>query len=768
MEKTQRFLAIDCGEKDLEGLKKLLRENGYSVSEKSIAGMDRCIGSVDMTDRWHCGQSPLEKAFRESEERFRKIVETAEEGIWQVDREWKTTYVNQRMEQMLGCDPGGMLDRHLMDFLDEEGREAIVEFMARRENGIRETHDFRFVRSDGARLDALVCASPLLDAQGEFAGSFAMVTDITERKRAEEDLKLSRFIIDRASLGIFRGSRDGRILYVNEYGANSLGYTQEELCCMTFFDIDPNLTPDWWREHRQKLIDSGSRTFDSIHRRKDGTIFPVEVTVNYLEYEGTVYSCSFSRDITERKKAEEDLRASELKYRSIVENAPFGITHSTKEGKLTRVNPALAAILKYDSAEELMETINRSSIQDVLFPDRSERDPLVGNIFSTGSWYVFNNRLKCKDGSIVTCRVHSRPVVDKTGQANEFESYQENITDQLKAEQALRESEEKFRVLAETSPVAICLYQLDRIIYANPAMERLFGYSVDEFYRMTIWDWAHEDFRELIRMRKVSRLKGEAVPDQYEARYMTKTGIERYVLISAGVIEYQGRPTVVASFLDISERKRSEQLLQASLREKDVLLREIHHRVKNNLQVVSSLLFLQAQKIRDPELAGYFTESQNRISSMALAHEQLYQSKNLAEVRLPDYIESLVEEIEKVFRPKTEVRCMVDIEDIELDIEQVVPCGLLITELLTNALRHAFPGSMAGTVRVEMKRENDFLILAVTDDGVGLPPDFDVSSCGTFGFQLIMALTKQLDGALHVERDKGTRFRVTFRLRNRQ
>jgi PAS domain S-box-containing protein len=324
-------------------------------------------------------------------------------------------------------------------------------------------------------------------------------------------------------------------------------------------------------------------------------------------------------------------------------------------------------------------------------------------------------------------------------------------------------------VLAETSPAAICLYQGERLIYANPAMEQLFGFCADELYRMKFWDWAHEDFKELIRARGLARLAGESVPGQYEARYVTKDGSEKYVLISVGVMEYCGRPTGVASFLDITERRQAEELIRASLREKEVLLKEIHHRVKNNLQIVSSLLFLQAQKIRDPELAALFTESQNRIYSMALAHEQLYQSKNLADVRLPEYVGSLVEEIMQVFRSgQKTVCCQVDVEDIDLDIEQVVPCGLLITELLSNALRHAFPGSRSGTVRVEMHRRNELLSLTVGDDGVGLPSDLDVAAAGTLGLQLVRALTDQLDGTLEVTGQEGAEFRVAFPARNRQ
>ena len=468
-------------------------------------------------------------------------------------------------------------------------------------------------------------------------------------------------------------------------------------------------------------------------------------------------------EIVDRKQAEEALRESEHRYRSIVEHAPFGITRATRDGKLISVNPALSSILKYDSAQELLETVNRSSIHEVLFPDPSEWASLVKQIFANDAWSVFNNRLRCKDGSFVTCRVHSRRTLDEDDRTISVESYQENITDQLAAEQALRESEEKFRVLAETSPVAIGIFQGERIIYANPALEHLLGYGAEELYGMKFWDWVHDDFMERVRERGLARLRGEELPGQYETKILAKGGEERHVLVSVGTVEYQGQPAGVVSVIDISERKEAEELMRASLAEKEVLLREIHHRVKNNLQVVSSLLYLQSQKFSDPELQACFLESQSRICSMALAHEQLYQSKNLAEISIKSYVESLVGQLEKVFQsPGQEVAFRLVVEDLPLDIEKVVPCGLLITELLSNAYKHAFEDGQKGQVTISMQGGAGQIELAVADNGVGFPAELDYRQAKTFGLQLVTALVNQLGGTLEMESNNGTRFQVRF------
>jgi PAS domain S-box-containing protein len=787
-------LVLEGNEQDHGALQALLQDHGYTV--KQTSGKTLQVSEVpqgaDPHNRPGAENAPLatfrssldgklyavasaaEEAFEVTEppqgveQHLRGIYEKGPLGIFRSSLPGKLLSINPAGARMLKYDsPREMIETVNRSrigealYLDDSHRQEILaEVLESRE---WRAYEERFRCKDGSIIDCNFHMRAVSAVDGQPLELEGFFEDISERKRTEEALKMSQFILDEASLGIFRGSDDARILAVNDYWAGKLGYTPGELCSMSFFDIDPSLTPELWRAHREKIAATGSNTFESVHRRKDGTEFPVEITVNLFKYQDQVFSCSFAKDITPRKRAEKALRESERRYRSIVDHAPFGITHSTKDGKLVSVNPALASILKYDSTQELMEAINRSSIQELLFPKPSEREPLVERILSADSWTVFNNRLRCKDGSLVTCRVHSRRIVDEDGQARGFESYQENITDQVEAVQALQESEEKFRVLAETSPVAICIYQGERLVYANPAMEGLFGYDAEELCRMKFWDWVHDDFKELVRSRGLTRLAGENVPGQYEAKYLTKTGQERYVLVSAGVIEYQGRPTGVASFLDITERKRSEELIRSSLAEKEVLLREIHHRVKNNLQVVSSLLYLQSQKLTDPELQSHFLESQSRICSMALAHEQLYQSKSLAEINIRSYVESLVDQLRQIFqRPGQQIECWTVIGDIVLDIAQVIPCGLLITELLSNAYKHAFADGRNGTITISMEQFGKQLALTVADDGVGLPAGLDYRQTTTLGLQLVTALVNQLNGIVALEQEGGTLVRITF------
>jgi len=219
--------------------------------------------------------------------------------------------------------------------------------------------------------------------------------------------------------------------------------------------------------------------------------------------------------------------------------------------------------------------------------------------------------------------------------------------------------------------------------------------------------------------------------------------------------------TVVSN---IDDRKHAEEQLRESLKEKEVLLQEIHHRVKNNMQIVSSLLNLQSQYVKDKESLEMFKESRDRILSMASIHEKLYQSKDLARINFDDYIRSITKHLFRAYVvDPNAVRMNVNCSDVFLDINKAVPCGLIINELISNALKHAFPEGRKGEVTIDFHPDADNrLTLAVSDNGVGFPEDIDISDSETLGLRLISILVTQLKGTLEVERDGGTIFKITF------
>lgn len=219
----------------------------------------------------------------------------------------------------------------------------------------------------------------------------------------------------------------------------------------------------------------------------------------------------------------------------------------------------------------------------------------------------------------------------------------------------------------------------------------------------------------------------------------------------------------------IKERKRAEQQIKASLKEKEVLLKEIHHRVKNNLQVISSLLNLQRGSIKDPQTLEIFQESQNRVESMALIHEQLYRSKDLSQIDFADYIRNLVANLFCSYEVRANaITLKINVDNVLLDINAAIPCGLIINELIANSLKYAFPVGKDGELWIQFSSKDDKFTLIVADNGVGIPKDLDFQNTNSLGLQLVNALTEQLEGNIKLDNSVGTKFIITFTKKSRE
>jgi two-component sensor histidine kinase len=264
-----------------------------------------------------------------------------------------------------------------------------------------------------------------------------------------------------------------------------------------------------------------------------------------------------------------------------------------------------------------------------------------------------------------------------------------------------------------------------------------------------------------------SLLAGETGAFQMEARFLHKSGPVVWVFLSVSLLrDGKGNPLYfIAQIQNITERKQSDEQVKTSLREKEVLLKEIHHRVKNNLQVISSLLRLQSGYVKDENAKELFRESQNRVRSMALIHQKLYQSEDLARIDFNEYLLSLLAMLFRSYGTHSgTVNLEIHIDPVFLDIDTAIPVGLLVNELVTNSLKYAFPENRSGTIRIDFRTvaRGEFL-LALRDDGVGLPRDFDLDKVPTLGLRLVKILTSQLGGTLTFHRNGGTEFTVTFR-----
>jgi PAS domain S-box-containing protein len=352
---------------------------------------------------------------------------------------------------------------------------------------------------------------------------------------------------------------------------------------------------------------------------------------------------------------------------------------------------------------------------------------------------------------------------------------------------------EQFRMAIEAAPTGMLMMNdAGVIVLVNAQVEKLFGYPRAELLGQRIelliperYRARHPQFREDFFVDPKARAMGGG----RELHGLRKDGSEIPVEIGLNPLQTPEGHFVLSSVVDITERKRAdrerenllEQLralnadlerrvsertsqLSATLREREVLLQEIHHRVKNNLQVISSLMNMQVRQLHDTSSRDALEECQTRVQAIALIHEKLYQSRDYSRVPFSEYVKSLASSIFAAtgISPSA-VNLRLEMQEVSLGVDKAIPCGLILNELITNALKHAFPAPRLGTVSVELSRDGDGRVtISVSDNGTGMPENFDLNHSPSLGLSLVHTLVEQLEGHIDIVRDSGTTFRVAF------
>lgn len=339
-----------------------------------------------------------------------------------------------------------------------------------------------------------------------------------------------------------------------------------------------------------------------------------------------------------------------------------------------------------------------------------------------------------------------------------------NIINQNRISHELEKSEMLYRILAENASDMISTHNSSGdYIYASPYSLELIGYLPEEIKGKDAFIYIHPDDIEYVKENQAKLLSsGNVVVTNYRLKH--KEGNYVWVESTARILNPQTGEIIVIT-RDISERMMVEQELRRSLKDKEILLQEIHHRVKNNMQIISSLLNLQSNFITDPEAISVFRESQNRVKSMALLHENLYKSREMDKVDFKQYVKKLTDNLLSIYSAQSRnLKTEISSENVKLNIETAIPCGLIINELLTNSLKYAFPHGREGTIYLKIKKTiDDKYVLLLGDNGVGLPPNFDLESTDTLGLRLVHSLVNQIDGKLKIRKSKGTCFEIEFK-----
>jgi len=668
------------------------------------------------------------------------------------------------------------------------------------------------VSADGEIRHVLGNARSLRDERGNLRGSISAFIDITERKKAEEALRKSlemqktlKTIISKSPAVAFlwKNTEGWPAEFVSE-NVTQLGYTVEDFISgnILYGDIIHKEDIEAVKENLARSIREGPNSFEMEYR-----IFTGENEIRWVEERTSIQRGSKGEvthfqgiivDVTERKEAEEALKKAYDNLEEIVKERTADLEKAYNSLKESEKGLAEAQKMAHIGNWDWDLATDKVSWSDELYrifgcsPQKTGAtyDELLSYVHPDDRDYVDNAIKKALnekslgiDYRVILANeeeriVHaqSEVIFDKKNIPIRAKGIVQDVTELKRAEESLRESEARLRRFYESDMIGVFYYNLDgSITDSNDKLLEIVGYTREDLQAGRVkWDkMTPPEYRHLDE-HATAELKATGVNAHYEKEYIRKDGSRVPIIIGSATFD-QARNEGIAFVLDITERKKAEEALaNIEIARK----KEIHHRIKNNLQVISSLLDLQTDKFDNPKVIEAFRESQNRVISMALIHEELYKGEGTDTLDFSEYLQELAENLFQTYSLSSKnIHLKMDLEgNAFFDMDIAVPLGIIVNELVSNSLKHAFPGRDRGEIRIKLRREeNEECIksinkdcksinftLIVSDDGVGISEKLDIEGLDSLGFQLVTSLVDQLNGEFELKRSNGTEFTLRF------
>ncbi len=716
----------------------------------------------------------------QSQERYRLATHAARVGVWEINLQTQEFYLDPNIKALLGYRDDEIPNDFdvWVTYVHPADQETVMQAVQAHLDGQTSecVYEHRMLHKDGSLRWILVRGVALRDTQGVALRFVGTNSDISEIKRAEEALRDSDAQFHRLAENV-----PGIIYRYMLYPDSRDAFTYVSPHCQTIYEVAPadaiaNSRLLWDRVHPDNVADLRQAIAHSAGSRQP---FEFEFRIvlpgdrikwlyasSTAEYQpdGTVLWDGVMMDITARKLAEQQLQDSQQFLEKVINtindpifvrdedqrwvlgNTAFCETHGLQSSRLSElIGYGFLAIDDAEIIQQNDEWVMKSGQEQVI--EKSLTD-------IHQNYRVFSTKSSCFQ--------------DSSGKKY-LVGYSRDITEQKQAEIALRHSETKNRTLISALP--------DLVMRVSGQGEYLDFFSTETFHvfgsrdliGQNVMDGSLPHHLAHQRMHFIQQALLTHQLQVYEQEIEIGTD-KRTEEVRIGVV---GANEVLVIVRDITGRKQAEDQLRVSLHEKEVLLAEIHHRVKNNLQIVSSLLYLQANQIDDPQIRICLEDSRNRIDSMALVHETLYGSHDFSKVNFAEYLQSLIHNLVRTYSDHaSQVRLSLDIPpEVALSIDQAIPCGLIVNELVTNAFKHGFKRHSSGELWVtlsiagnaqEISTSDRFVTLTVGNTGVPPSPDFDPSNTRSMGIRLVTTLVSQLEGTLSLYRTPGTVFEVRF------
>ncbi len=700
---------------------------------------------------------------REKEILLSEIINLSSEIIYAKDINSRWIYVNPALEKILDKKSEYLLGKTDLEIYSTSIGDTILKNDRRiMDYGMEETLE-EVIETKGGNRSFISVKTPRFNDKNQVIGMVGISHDITESKIAEKALEKSeknyKDLVDNSLVGIFKTNLKGEILFANKAIADIFQYdTVEQFSKENIKNIYKN------RYDRHSLI----KKLQTHHQisdyeleccNKNGELVDVILSANLKD---DIISGMFM-DITIIKKAERYRNNKDKRFKTLIKNSTDLIRILDNNGKIIFDSPSSNRILGYPEGS----LIGRSPLEFVHPEDveivKAELDDVYKN---KNSDIPTEFRILKADGSYIAVE----SITQNMMQVPDIEGIvvtTHPIQRRKEMEDAIKESEKKYKTLFKEDPDYTILIGTDgKILDVSTATTKLAGLSRNELigkYFVDLKIIPPEDIE--IHLDKINRLLKDEYIKPFEARLIDKEGNIRNTIIHVIAVKEKGKISYILGIAtDVTEQKLAEKELRLSLKEKNTLIQEIHHRVKNNMQIISSLLNLQIQYVDDEEAIDVLMESQNRVRSMSIIHEKLYCSENLTHINFFDYIQSLVSNLFYSFNVKNnQIKANLEIEKVSLNIETAAPCGLIINEIVSNSLKYAFPNKMLGEIFISLKSLGDEYELIIQDNGIGLPDNLEFDNLESLGLLLISKLTEQIDGKLTMKIRDPTEFKIIFK-----
>ncbi|MBD2252411.1 PAS domain-containing protein [Nostoc parmelioides] len=725
---------------------------------------------VDVTDIKH-----TEDTLRQSEALLAESQRVARLGNWDYDLANKKITWSKGLFELFQRDPA-LAAPSYEENLQLHHPEDQQQLHQAVERAVSTGESYKLVlrafKADGSMMYVEGIGHAQLNSLGKVIRLYGTAQDITSRKQAQEALTKSeeqlRLTLEYTHIGNWDWN-----LHTNEVIWNYNHYR--------LLGLEPETSTASYQAWRDVVHpDDINRVEQSVaHALKQHSNFELEYRVIrpdgtmrwlvgkghgiYDETGNPVRMLGVIIDINDRKQTEQALREKEHFLSSIydgVANSIFVVDVVDGDFRFIGLNPAHERLTGFRSHELQGKTPEQALPPIVAASVRQHYQDCVeaGETITYEEYLHLNNQDTWWITNLTPLRNENLNIYRIIGSSI-------NITEQKRAQQML----ELQAVITGNMAEGLCLVRADDgvIVYNNPKFAQIFGYEVNELIgqHISIINYEDEHTKPIEVHEAIAAAAMQYGETTYEVQNIKKDGTPFWCRATASVFAHPEYGTVfVAVQQDITEQKQTGEKIKASLKEKEVLLKEIHHRVKNNLGIVSSLLQMQCRRTQDPQATAILRDSQNRIASIALAHEKLYRSNDLANIDFAQYIPDLTTHLFDSYNVKSScIHLSIQVEDTNLDLETAIPCGLIINELVSNALKYAFPDNREGEIQVRLCQESDrTLTLIVRDNGIGLPLEFDSKKNKTLGITLVQGLVKQLRGKLEIQSQSGTEFKISF------